>query len=55
MGHESAVPSRAIATGVAAGQGYRIELTAAQIDQLDNLTPAAGTHHNKEPMRMIDR
>src|SRR5690348_5834281 len=36
-------------------KGYRIELTAAQIDQPDNLSPAAGTHQNEEPMRMIDR
>ena len=32
-----------------------IELTAEQIDQLNNLTPAAGDHHNEEQMRMIDR
>jgi hypothetical protein len=30
-------------------------LTAEQIDRLDNLTPAAGDHHNEEQMRMIDR
>jgi aryl-alcohol dehydrogenase-like predicted oxidoreductase len=32
-----------------------IELTAEQIDRLDNLTPAAGDHHNEAQMRMIDR
>jgi aryl-alcohol dehydrogenase-like predicted oxidoreductase len=32
-----------------------IELTAEQIDKLNNLTPAAGDHHNEEQMRMIDR
>jgi aryl-alcohol dehydrogenase-like predicted oxidoreductase len=32
-----------------------IELTAGQIDKLNNLTPAAGDHHNEEQMRMIDR
>jgi aryl-alcohol dehydrogenase-like predicted oxidoreductase len=32
-----------------------IELTAEQIDKLNNLTPAAGDHHNEAQMRMIDR
>jgi aryl-alcohol dehydrogenase-like predicted oxidoreductase len=32
-----------------------IQLTAEQIDTLNNLTPAAGDHHNEEQMRMIDR
>jgi aryl-alcohol dehydrogenase-like predicted oxidoreductase len=32
-----------------------IELTAEQIHKLNNLTPAAGDHHNEEQMRMIDR
>jgi aryl-alcohol dehydrogenase-like predicted oxidoreductase len=32
-----------------------IELTAEQIDKLNNLTPPAGDHHNEEQMRMIDR
>ena len=32
-----------------------IQLTAEQIDKLNNLTPAAGDHHNEEQMRMIDR
>jgi aryl-alcohol dehydrogenase-like predicted oxidoreductase len=32
-----------------------IALTAEQIDKLNNLTPAAGDHHNEEQMRMIDR
>jgi aryl-alcohol dehydrogenase-like predicted oxidoreductase len=32
-----------------------VELTAEQIDKLNNLTPAAGDHHNEEQMRMIDR
>jgi aryl-alcohol dehydrogenase-like predicted oxidoreductase len=31
------------------------ELTAEQIDRLNNLTPAAGDHHNEAQMRMIDR
>jgi aryl-alcohol dehydrogenase-like predicted oxidoreductase len=32
-----------------------IELTAEQIDRLNNLTPAAGDHHNEAQMQMIDR
>jgi aryl-alcohol dehydrogenase-like predicted oxidoreductase len=32
-----------------------IELTAEQIDKLDNLPPAAGEHHNEEQMQMIER
>jgi aryl-alcohol dehydrogenase-like predicted oxidoreductase len=32
-----------------------IQLTAEQIDTLNNLTPAAGDHHNEDQMRMIDR
>jgi aryl-alcohol dehydrogenase-like predicted oxidoreductase len=32
-----------------------IQLTAEQIDKLNNLTPATGDHHNEEQMRMIDR
>ena len=32
-----------------------IQLTAEQTDRLNNLTPAAGDHHNEEQMRMIDR
>jgi aryl-alcohol dehydrogenase-like predicted oxidoreductase len=32
-----------------------IELSAEQIDKLDNLTPAAGEHHSEEQMRMIER
>ncbi len=32
-----------------------VQLTAEQIDKLNNLTPAAGDHHNEEQMRMIDR
>jgi aryl-alcohol dehydrogenase-like predicted oxidoreductase len=32
-----------------------IELSAEQIDKLNNLTPAAGDHHNEAQMRMIDR
>jgi aryl-alcohol dehydrogenase-like predicted oxidoreductase len=32
-----------------------IELTAAQIEKLNNLTPPAGDHHNEEQMQMIDR
>jgi aryl-alcohol dehydrogenase-like predicted oxidoreductase len=32
-----------------------VELTAEQIDKLDNLTPAVGDHHNEEQMRMLDR
>jgi aryl-alcohol dehydrogenase-like predicted oxidoreductase len=32
-----------------------IELTAEQIEKLNNLTPPAGDHHNEEQMRMIDR
>jgi aryl-alcohol dehydrogenase-like predicted oxidoreductase len=33
----------------------QIELTADQIDKLNNLTPPSGDHHNEEQMRMIDR
>jgi diketogulonate reductase-like aldo/keto reductase len=32
-----------------------IELTADQIDQLNNLTPAAGARHNEANMAAIDR
>ncbi len=32
-----------------------IQLTAEQVDQLDNLTPAAGDHHNEEQMRLLER
>ncbi|WP_263253061.1 aldo/keto reductase [Saccharopolyspora rosea] len=33
----------------------RVELTTEQLAQLDALTPAAGTHHNEEQMRLIGR
>ncbi|MBV9088323.1 MAG: aldo/keto reductase [Mycobacteriaceae bacterium] len=33
----------------------KIELTAEQIDKLNNLTPPAGDHHNEAQMQMIDR
>jgi aryl-alcohol dehydrogenase-like predicted oxidoreductase len=33
----------------------RVELTPEQIDKLNNLTPAAGDHHNEQQMQMIDR
>jgi aryl-alcohol dehydrogenase-like predicted oxidoreductase len=32
-----------------------VELSAEQMAKLDNLTPAAGEHHNEAQMRMIDR
>ena len=32
-----------------------VELSPEQRDKLDNLTPAAGDHHNEEQMRMIER
>jgi aryl-alcohol dehydrogenase-like predicted oxidoreductase len=32
-----------------------IELSPAQIDQLTNMTPAAGEHHNEQQMQMIER
>jgi aryl-alcohol dehydrogenase-like predicted oxidoreductase len=32
-----------------------VELTAEQIDKLNNLTPPAGDHHNEQQMQMIDR
>jgi aryl-alcohol dehydrogenase-like predicted oxidoreductase len=32
-----------------------IELTPEQIQRLDNLTPAAGGHHNEEQMRLLER
>jgi aryl-alcohol dehydrogenase-like predicted oxidoreductase len=33
----------------------RVSLTAAQIEALNNVTPAAGEHHNEAQMQMIDR
>jgi aryl-alcohol dehydrogenase-like predicted oxidoreductase len=32
-----------------------IELTAGQISQLDNLPPAAGSHHEEADMRLLGR
>jgi aryl-alcohol dehydrogenase-like predicted oxidoreductase len=32
-----------------------VQLSPEQIDKLNNLTPAAGDHHNEEQMRMIER
>jgi len=32
-----------------------IELTADQIDRLDNLIPAAGGHHNEAQTRLLER
>jgi diketogulonate reductase-like aldo/keto reductase len=32
-----------------------IQLSAQQIDMLNNLTPAAGDHHNEEQMRLLER
>jgi len=32
-----------------------IELSAGQLERLDNLTPVAGDHHNEEQMRLIER
>jgi aryl-alcohol dehydrogenase-like predicted oxidoreductase len=32
-----------------------IQLSAEQIDTLNNLTPAAGDHHNEEQMRLLER
>ena len=32
-----------------------LELTAEQIGKLDELTPAAGEHHNEKQMQMIGR
>ena len=32
-----------------------IELTAQQISRLDNLTPAAGSHHEEADMRLLGR
>jgi len=32
-----------------------VELTGEQIDKLNNLTPAAGEHHNEQQTQMIDR
>jgi CO/xanthine dehydrogenase FAD-binding subunit len=37
------------------GAADGIQLTAEQIDKLNNLTPATGYHHNEEQTRMIDR
>jgi aryl-alcohol dehydrogenase-like predicted oxidoreductase len=33
----------------------RVQLTADQLKRLNNLTPAAGEHHNEAQMRMIER
>jgi diketogulonate reductase-like aldo/keto reductase len=33
----------------------RIELSAAQVERLNNLTPAAGARHNDANMAVIDR
>jgi aryl-alcohol dehydrogenase-like predicted oxidoreductase len=33
----------------------RIQLSPEQIDKLNNLTPAAGDHHNEQQMQMIER
>jgi hypothetical protein len=35
--------------------GDELELSADQIEQLDNLTPPVGDHHNEAQMQMIDR
>jgi aryl-alcohol dehydrogenase-like predicted oxidoreductase len=32
-----------------------VVLTAEQVEKLDNLTPAAGEHHEEEQMRIIER
>jgi aryl-alcohol dehydrogenase-like predicted oxidoreductase len=32
-----------------------VQMTAEQIDKLNNLTPAAGDHHNEAQMQMLDR
>jgi aryl-alcohol dehydrogenase-like predicted oxidoreductase len=32
-----------------------VELTAQQLEKLDNLTPPAGEHHNEQQMQMIER
>ncbi len=32
-----------------------VELTAEQIQKLDDLTPAAGNTHNEAQMRMLER
>ncbi len=32
-----------------------VELSAEQLDRLDNLTPVVGDHHNDEQMRLIER
>ena len=32
-----------------------IDLSAEQLEKLDNLTPPAGDHHNEAQMAMIDR
>ncbi len=33
----------------------RIELSAEQVERLNNLTPAAGERHEQENMAVIDR
>jgi aryl-alcohol dehydrogenase-like predicted oxidoreductase len=33
----------------------RLELTAEQMDKLNNLTPPAGDSHNEQQMQMIER
>jgi aryl-alcohol dehydrogenase-like predicted oxidoreductase len=32
-----------------------VELSPEQVQRLDNLTPAAGEHHNEEQMRLLER
>jgi hypothetical protein len=32
-----------------------MQLSAEQIDKLNNLTPATGAHHKEERMRLIER
>jgi diketogulonate reductase-like aldo/keto reductase len=32
-----------------------LELGPEQIERLDDLTPAAGGHHNEEQMRLLER
>jgi aryl-alcohol dehydrogenase-like predicted oxidoreductase len=33
----------------------KVELSQAQMERLDNITPAAGDHHSEAQMRMLDR
>jgi aryl-alcohol dehydrogenase-like predicted oxidoreductase len=49
------IPGQAVSRVEENIAAYGIELSAEQIDKLNNLTPAVGAHHNEEQMRLPDR